>query len=445
MLTLSLEERDRLVVLRQVLEGELTGRSAAERLGLTVRHVRRLLRRVEVEGDAGVVHRARGRPSNHRKPEAWKAQVLERAREKQFHDFGPTLLAEHVSRDPEIGFVSPHTLRRWMIEAGLWSRARRRASHRRRRLRRAARGELLQMDTSIHPWLENRSPESIVLVAMVDDATSRLFARFFPKDTGAANRWLLIDYFTRFGRPGALYADRAGHFQGNWRASERRRKDLDTRSLIQRGLTALEVDLITAYSPQAKGRIERTFGTLQDRLLKEMRVAGIASLAEANRFLEEVFLPHCWTPRFTVEPADPGDAHRPLPEGVDLHRLFAEEEERVLRNDFTLRYLNQLYQIEKSDARGLKPKDRITIEKRLDGSLRFRHRERYLSPTHLGPWSQRARPEAAPGKRRKPQPPPPRPLPDDHPWRRFPVRVGKGRFLPPRPTPLPSSNGAKAL
>ncbi|MGH7563950.1 MAG: ISNCY family transposase [Gemmatimonadota bacterium] len=445
MLEMSWKEVDRLGVLRQVEEEGLTVAAASERLGLTPRHVRRLLRRLEREGEAGLVHRGRGRPSNHRKPEALRARVLERVREEDFHDFAPTLLAEHLSRDPEIGPLSAHTLRRWMIEAGLWSRARRRARHRRRRTRRAAFGELVQMDTSIHPWLEDRCSESIVLVAMVDDATSRLFARFFGNDTGAANRLLLLDYLTRFGRPRALYADRAGHFRGHWRARERKLRDLETLSLIQRALAALEVELITAYSPQAKGRIERTFGTLQDRLLKEMRLARVASLAEANRFLEEVFLPRCWTPRFTVQPCEPTDAHRPLPRGTDLHRLFAEEEERMVRNDFTLRYKNQLYQIERTEARDLKPKDRITIEQRLDGSLRFRHGERYLSPTPLGPWSLRLRVDPEPRPKKKLKPPPPRPVPDDHPWRRFPVRVGKGRFLPPRrPTPLPSTNGDHA-
>jgi hypothetical protein len=153
----------------------------------------------------------------------------------------------------------------------------------------------------------------MVLIALIDDATSRLFCRFFPRDTGAANRQLLLDYLVRHGRMGAVYADRAGHFQVNFRRKERRERDeAEALTLIQRALGALDVELILALSPQAKGRVERLFGTLQDRLIKEMRVAGVSSMEEANRFLEEVFIPF-WDNRFSVEPLESVDAHRPLP------------------------------------------------------------------------------------------------------------------------------------
>lgn len=431
MLLLSLKERDRLVALRQLHAGARGVSETARELGLTPRHVRRLLRRFEREGDRVVVHAARGRPSNHRRPEGIRERALERARDPLFRDFGPTLLAEHLSRDLEIGPLNPHTLRRWLIEAGLWSRKRRRPQHRRRRERRAACGELVQMDTSIHPWLEGRSSEEVVLVALIDDASSRLFARFFPRDTGAANRQLLIDYLQRFGRMRAVYADRAGHFQGNWRTTERRLRDQEPAlTVIRRGLTALGIELIPARSPQAKGRIERLFGTLQDRLLKEMRLAGIDSMAEANRYLEEVFIPRCWEPRFTHTPRNSRDAHRRLPRGTDLQRLFAEEDSRVLQNDFTFRYRSQLYQVERADARGLKPKDPITAERRPDGTLRFRAGQRYLEPTPIDARPQRNRAPTRPASKR-PKPMPPKPGPD-HPWRKNPIRVGRGRFLPPR-------------
>jgi hypothetical protein len=310
------------------------------------------------------------------------------------------------------------------------------------------------MDTSIHPWLEDRSTEEIVLIAMIDDATSRLFARFVPRDTGAANRQMIIDYMERFGRMAALYADRASHF-GNWRRTdERARVPLEEReakltdSLIRRGLETLGSDLIIALSPQAKGRVERLFGTLQDRLVKELRVAGVSSLEAANRFLEEVFVPF-WNERFTVEPTNSIDAHQPVPTEMDLLALFAETDTRVIGLDFTFRYRNQRWQIEKHEACATMPKQRIVIEHRLDGSTHYRWRDHYLRPTAVAP-----KQSAPPAEKPKPVPPPPRPIPPDHPWRRFPVRIGRGVHLPPHPTPVaasapaalrPDSPGAKEV
>lgn len=446
MLTLSQRERDRLVVVRQVAEGQLTGVEGARRLKIGTRHMRRLVRRYEVEGDQAMSHGLRARFSNRRLPEAVREKAMQRAREPLYSDFGPTLLSEHLARDGEIGWIHPSTLRLWMIEEGLWVPNKRKKSHRKRRERRAACGELVLMDTSIHAWLEDRSEEEMVLIALIDDATSRLFCRFFPRDTGAANRQLLVDYLSRYGRMSAVYADRAGHFRANFRRGERREKDeAEALTLIQRALGALDVELIIALSPQAKGRVERLFGTLQDRLIKEMRVRGIDTMDAANRFLEEEFIPF-WDARFTVEPTEAVDAHRPLPDGVDLLRLFAETEKRVIGQDFTFRYQNRFYQIEAQQADGAMPKTRITLERRLDGSLRFRWRERYLLPTAL---------IAPPPKPKKPKPSPvqgPRPLsgaagkpvPPDHPWRRFPVRVGKARSTSPasRATPLTPTAGA---
>jgi len=442
MLTMSQRERDRLVVVRQVAAGELKMVEGARRLRMGVRHMRRLVRRYEAEGDRAVRHGLRGRPSNRRVPEEVRRKALKKALEPLYRDFGPTLLSEHLARDPEIGWVHPSTLRLWMIEAGRWEVRKRRKKHRQRRERRAACGEMVLMDTSIHDWLEGRSSEEMVLIALIDDASSRLFCRFFPRDTGAANRQLLVDYLARYGRMGAVYADRAGHFQANFRRTDRRERDeAEARTLIQRALGALDIELILALSPQAKGRVERLFGTLQDRLIKEMRVAGIVSMEASNHFLEETFIPF-WDSHFTVDPREAVDAHRPLPDGVDLLRLFAETQERVIGHDFTFRFQNRFYQIEAHDANGAMPTSRVTIEQRLDDTLRFRWRERYLLPTPL---------EGRPAPPPKP-PPGPRtrtgatgsPIPPEHPWRRFPIRVGKARSTSPasRATlPTPEEGG----
>lgn len=419
MLRLSQRERDRLVWLRRVEAGELTVASAARRAGVSRRQFHRWLARYRREGDTAVVHRARGRRPNNRKPAALKARVLERAAEPVFHDFGPTLLAEHLSRDAAIGPIHPSTLRLWMIEAGLWEVSPRRLRHRRRRERRAAWGELVQMDTSVHPWLEGRSDEEIVLIAMVDDATSRLFARFVQRDTGRANRQMLVDYLERWGRMQAVYVDRASHFRtpkGRRTAEDRAREQ--TLSVIRRALEALGVEMITAHSPEAKGRVERTFGTLQDRLLKELRVRGIATREGGNRYLEEEFTPF-WQERFTVAPAEPDDAHRPLPEDVDLGQLFASTETRVIGRDFTIRYRNVRYQILRAEADPAMPGQQLVVEERIDGTRRFRWRARYLdlevaergeAPSTNG--KKNGRP-STPKKARKPWKPA-----ADHPWRR---------------------------
>jgi hypothetical protein len=415
MLLLSAKERDRLVALREITAGERTQAEAARGLGLSRRQLRRLVRRFEVQGDAAVVHAARGRPPNNRKPEVLREQVLVRAREPLYEDFGPTLLAEHLAHDPQIGPLNRHTLRRWMIADGLWKPHRHKPRHRKCRPRRAAVGELVLMDTSIHPWLEDRYEGPIALIAAIDDATNRVRAHFVEHDTGRDNRSFLLNYLEHLGRPHAFYVDQASHF-GNARRPRRSRRDPypqareaePTHSIIQRALEALHVELIFALSPQAKGRVERLFGSFQDRLVKELRVAHVESLEHANHFLETAFLP-AWNLDFSVPALADHDAHRPLPPEADLLALFAELDTRVVAHDFTLKFEGQKLQICAQDAGDLKPGDRITIERRLDGAIRFRHHQRYLDPEPLRPLPSR------PDSPRRPVawiPPP------DHPWRR---------------------------
>ncbi len=414
MLTLSVRERDRLTVLREVQDGLLSPAEGARKLGLCSRQFRRIRRRAESEGDGAVINHLRGRPSNHRLDPMIRARALERAAEPVFHDFGPTLLAEHLSRDPSIGPIGSHTLRKWMIEAGRWSPSERKLHHRSRRDRRAAYGELVQMDTSIHPWLEGRSHEQPVLIAMIDDATSRLHARFAPSDTGKANRELIVSYLERFGRMGALYVDRASHFQ-----SQTRKRAMSDKppmsSVIKQSLEKLGIGLIPALSPQAKGRVERLFGTLQDRLLKEMRVAGISTLEDANKFLEEIFIPF-WNERFTVEPQMSEDFHRPLPEGIDLMETFAEIYLRLIRPDFTVRYENIYYQVSRREAAATMPGTQLSVLRRLDGRLTFSWRN---SPLHL--IALKGLPPSPPKNPLPPKQPKPRPS-KDHPWRRSNMR-----------------------
>jgi hypothetical protein len=348
-----------------------------------------------------------------------------------FFDFGPTLLAEHLSAHPEApGEVNAWTLRLWMMEAGLWEARGRKARHRKARPRRAALGELIQWDSSEHAWFEDRLPGRWILIKMHDDATNRLLmARFVPRDNGSANRQIVIDYLRRWGRPVAFYTDKAGHF-GQWtrpvsKIPKEEREAKRTESIIRRALKELNVELIQAHSPQAKGRIERDFRTDQDRLVKEMRLLGISTLDEANRYLEEEYIAY-WNDRFVVKPAVAKDMHRKLPKKADLEALFAETMTRTVYNDFTICYNNRRWQIPKSQARGIRPGHKITLELRLDGSVHFRFNQRYLEPEVIEilkrsqprhtptPEARKTTPEKK-GPRQKPVPPKPGP---DHPWRK---------------------------
>jgi hypothetical protein len=446
MLRMSQRDRDRLVVIRQVARKEITVARGTELLGLCREQVARIRDRYLVEGDRAVLHRARGRRANNAKPEAWRRRVLERCREPLFHDFRPTLRAEHLSRDPEIGHVDPYTLRRWMIAEGLWIVKKRGVRHRKSRPRKAAVGELVQWDSSDHAWLENRYPRRLTLVTMIDDASSRLqYARFVEQDNGHVNREAVITYLEHHGRPMAFYADQAGHFIQDTRSADRgpmdQREAQLTESIIRRGLKELNVELIRSRSPQGKGRVERDFGTAQDRLIKEMRVEGISTIEEANQFLEDFWIPF-WNRRFAVEPDDRKDRHRPLPKRARLEVLFAETCARVVSNDFTIRYRNRRYQILKEEAQRIRPRDKITVELRVDGSTHFRWKSCYLTP-HLieeykaqpihvkGPRQPRANAPLAPPKTngKKPRSTSSRPA-ADHPWRNSKIGRGPRDFTP---------------
>lgn len=454
MLTLNQRERDRLAVLRQVRDGLVSPIRGAELVGLTPRQFRRLRRRWEEKGDGAVLHRLRGRRSNRAKAGVIRERAMQRAREPVFDGFGPTLLAEHLSRDPEIGPLSAFTLRGWMIQEGLWMPRRHRPRHRKSRLRRAAFGELIQWDSSEHAWFEDRVPGRFTLIKMVDDATNRLMmVRFVPRDDGASNRQLAIDYLRRWGRPVAFYTDKAGHFGQQTRPHARvpleEREAKQTESIIRSALSGLNIELIQAHSPQAKGRVERDFGTSQDRLVKELRVAGICTLEEGNRFLEDVYVSY-WNERFAIAPAEPRDVHRRLPKSVDLEQSFAETWTRIVAPDFTIRFKNRRLQIPKRQARGLRPGLTIIVERRLDGSTRYRFRRRYLELEPLAPASAaRSAPTAgseaaAAPEAPRPTPVPPRPGPD-HPWRKGskllakPALIAQLRSTPAASRPAPST------
>lgn len=369
-LRMSRKEHDRLKVIEQLNQGLMGQRQAAAWLDLSVRQVRRLLRRYQERGDVGLVHQGRGKPSNRCLDEALVARAKELLRTR-YRGFGPTLAAEHLAGDDGLA-VSRESVRGWMIQLGLWGGQRKKRPHRHRRPRRSCFGELVQIDTSSHDWLEGRG-EPCVLITMIDDATGRKLARFFDTDSTVTNMTLIKLWTQRHGRPVAIYSDWAGHFK---QVPKRGHKAAPAFTQIQRALGELDIVLIAAHSPQAKGRVERSHGTDQDRLVKEMRLAGISTRAAANRFLEEVYLPRVET-KFAVAPASAVDAHREGA-GCDLEAIFSVQEERRVANDYTVSVDGVAWQIERGEITGGLRRSKVIVERRLDGTMRLRWGDRYL-------------------------------------------------------------------
>ena len=363
-IVMSVKELRRLHVIQQVLDRKMKQVQAAEVLGLSDRQIRRLVKRVGVEGECGLVHRSRGRPSNGAMEGRVKACVL-RLYQAQYSDFGPTLAAEKLAERDGIA-ISDETLRLWLLEAGVTHFKRRARGHRRWRERKHHRGQMVQMDGSHHDWLEGRGPGG-VLMGYIDDATSRVFARFYEYEGTIPAMDSFKRYIRRYGIPMSVYLDKHTTYRSWAKATiEEQLAGVEPKSQFERALNELGVEVIHADSPQAKGRIERLFGTFQDRLIKEMRLVGIESLEQANRFLVH-YLP-IYNRRFSVKPIQQGNLHRPTLKSRDLEGILCIQAERVLRNDFTVAYNGKLYQIEEATRT-----KKVTIQERLDGSMRIFH------------------------------------------------------------------------
>ena len=369
------QDRDRLKVVSNAEKGRLTQKQAGDQLGLSERQVRRLVKRIRQEGDGGLIHRSRERPSNRRLCEEDREAVKEFLLLATWSDFGPTYAQEQLVKQ---GYrIGRETVRKMQIELDLRKPRKRKEVHRSRRERRSCFGEMVQMDTSIHDWLEGRG-EAMVLISMIDDANSRLRGRFFRADTSFSNLKAIRDWVEEFGRPVALYVDKASHFKVNRsRSLEEDLEDSEPQTQIKRAMQELGVKVIYANSPQAKGRVERQFGTLQDRLVKGMRLAGIASLEEANVYLSEEFLPE-WEERWTVKPKNQTDAHRKVSGKTDLEAIFSVREARTVRNDYTVQWMRRTFQITKQlHPQGLRG-GKVEMEVRVNGDVAIRFKENYL-------------------------------------------------------------------
>jgi len=412
-LAMSRREVMRLHLLHQALERKLTQREAARLMDLSDRQVRRLLQRVRREGDGGICHRARGQASNRRLAPAVKARVLALFRTR-YRDFNLVHATEKLAERHGLR-VHAETLRLWVRAARLPYKRRKARPHRCWRERKAHRGELVQFDGSHHDWFEGRGPRCVFLGA-IDDATNTVLGQFYEYE----GTWPAMDclkrYIRRYGIPQAIYLDKHTTYKSPAPPTlEEQLRDAAPLSHVGKSLAALGITVIHAHSPQAKGRVERLFQTLQDRLVRELRLHGIQSVAAANAFLRHYLPAH--NRRFCQPPASPADLHRPAPPSRTLDRIFCIRTPRTVRPDFTVAHAGKRYQIDRPTRA-----KQVTVEEWLDGTRQLVYRGQ---PLRYHPLPGRLSAAPAPLPRRLPRkqawtPPP------DHPWRR--------RLLLKRPT-----------
>lgn len=405
-------ELKRLHVIQKVLEGIIKQVEAAEILSLSGRQIRRIVKRIRSEGSRGIIHRSRGKPSNRRISEKIKEKIINLYR-SQYRDFGPTLASEKLLERNGIG-INDETLRIWLLGTGDWKKSRRRRKHRQWRERKHYAGEMVQMDGSHHDWFEGRGPWC-VLMGYIDDATGRVFGRFYDYEGTIPAMDSFKRYIKKYGLPLSVYLDKYKTYKSTAKPTiEDELNGREPLSDFERALRELGVEVKHANSPQAKGRIERLFGTLQDRLVKEMRLRGIRTIEEANAFLKE-YLP-TYNRRFSVSPKERDNLHRPLGRRVELDAILCIKTERMLRNDFTVAHNRKLYQVEdKVNA------SKVVVEDRMDGSIHITHKNRALRFREI---SERPIAEKKPlpvVRMRKPSTPS-----TEHPWRSF--KFGKHRY-----------------
>jgi DNA transposition AAA+ family ATPase len=365
--SMSNKEFARLDVLLGLEAKRIRVADACSLLSLKRRQVFRLLRAFRERGATSLVSSRRGRPSNNRVPSAVRDLAIGIVKER-YADFGPTLACEKLAKLHDYR-VSRETLRQWMIAEGLWlDRRRRLPSVHQPRNRRSRVGELVQIDGSRHFWFENRGPEC-TLIAYVDDATSRiLHAAFVTSESTFDYLRETRAYIARFGRPIAFYSDKHAIF----RVNKREAAGGDGMTQFGRALHELNIDILCANSAPAKGRVERSFGTLQDRLVKEMRLAGISTTEAANGFLPGFI--EDYNERFGKAPLDLLDAHRPVPAGSVLEDVFAWKEERTVTNSLSLQYDKVVFLLENTDATRSLARQRVTVIDYPDGRLVIRHK-----------------------------------------------------------------------
>ena len=412
---MSPKEIKRYDIINKVINKELKGSDAAELLALSTRQIRRLKKKVKEKGAKGLTHRNRGRTSNHKMPDQKRKDIVSLIKE-HYSDFGPLLASEKLLERHKIK-SNKGTVRNIMIEEGMWKpKTKKKEKHREWRQRKASYGEMIQYDGSYEYWFENRN-DKCCLLAGIDDANSRVWMKF-DKHEGVEptfNFWR--EYIERFGKPYSIYVDKFSTYSMNHKLAK---ENPDTLTQFQRAMEkGLNIEIIHAQSAQAKGRVEKLFRTLQDRLIKELRLNNISTIEDANRFLEEDFLLK-FNAKFMVESRTRSNLHKKLTkqETNKLDSIFSRQYQKTVRNDFTISHNKSYYQLTSDQPVTICKQDKITVEERMDDSIQFRLRGKYLNYKLLP-----ARPEKiskktpwviAQSSNRKPHIPP-----ANHPWRKL--------------------------
>jgi len=396
-----------LYLIRRAIDKVITQKEAAKVAGLSERQVRRKVKRVVEEGDKGIIHKSRGKPSNRAVPDKVRDKVLAIFKDK-YSDFGPTLASEKLFERDNIE-INDETLRLWLIEDNIPYRKRKKRPHRQWRERKRYYGQMVQIDGSEHDWLEGRGPYC-VLMGYIDDATGSPFGRFYEYEGTIPAMDSFKRYIKKYGIPLSVYLDKHSTYKSTGKPSiEDELKNIVPLSHFERSLKELDVEVIHANSPQAKGRIERLFKTFQDRLIKELRLEGAKTINEANKILER-FLSR-YAKRFCVKAFYSDDLHRSIPKDIDLDRILCVKTERLLRNDFTIAHNSKLYQIE-NNIRAKK----VIVEERIDGSMIIRYKDTALKFKEITNRPKKKDPEKTyEFKFARVY----TPCPVNHPWRRF--------------------------
>lgn len=418
MIHMTNKELKRLHFIHKAMEQEITQKETAEACHLSERQVRRIIARVKEEGHKGIINKSRGKPSNRRLK--FKDRVIGLYKAK-YPDFGPTLASEKLSEKEKIN-IYPETLRLWLNEAGVGYKTRKKRPHRQWRERKNAFGQMVQMDGSHHDWLEGRGPQ-LVLMGYIDDATNTVFARFYDYEGTFPAMDGFLGYIKLYGLPQSVYLDKHTTYKSNAKPTlEEELEGKEPKSQFERALEELGVEVIHAHSPQAKGRIERLFGTFQDRLVKELRLAKVKTKDEANRVLERYL--RKFNQRFTVEPQSRANLHRKVPKSLDLKRILSIRTLHPLQNDNTIQHRRKIYLLKTQWTRRC-PK-RILVEERMNGKAYLMDQDKALEYTEVHQRPKKL-PQVAPKVRR------PRKIaipPKKHLWRRFVINPPDSKKIP---------------
>lgn len=423
-LTMSNKEIDRLKVIQNVIDKKLTWNEASGQLSLSWRQIGRLCANVKKHGNKGIIHGLRGKTSNRSLKSGLVKKSLKIIK-TLYGDFKPTLANEKLFENHKIK-LSTSTLRLAMIEEGFYRPRKQKPKHRKWRQRRSCVGELIQLDGSDHDWFEGRAPRCVLLI-YIDDATGKItHGKFIPVEDTLNLMTATKEYLLSNGRPIAFYVDKDSIYKVNRKATiEEELRDKEPLTQFTRAMEELGIKVIAAHSPQAKGRVERGFKTHQDRLVKELRLANVSGIEEGNRFLKEVYIPK-HNARFSVAPANATNAHRPLLKSHRLEEILALKSERMIYNDFTVRFNNNFFQITKEQPVRIHPKSKVMVEVRLDGTTHIKLKGVYLNfkPIKKLPYipfyAGRTKLRETMKKRTGPYIPP-----KNHPWRKFKLNRAK--------------------